>query len=440
MRTVATPSTPYAINPASQRIGAKRNVSVPFPLKLIVIAALLPDEISFRLAGLLLSPARLVLLVLTPVVLMRMGRLVATARYRFVLSDLFILLTGFWMFYALMQTEPMPQALTNAGPLALEYCIGYFVTRSLMSDGTQALSFINFLCCGIAVVGLLGLLDTIAHRYLVHGLTQMLFDGPTVLDAGERLGLWRATSTLGHPILFGATSSFGLLLAASAPIRRKAFAIVSCSIGLLIALSSAPIQGTIMGFGLLAYNRLLVGIRFRWGGLMTITIIGITIMFATIDNPFGYVFNHLVFDVESAYYRMYIWQMATAAISDSPWFGISFIYPSSYEIPSTVDSLWLVWALQFGIPGAVLFLLSMVGAASLPTNGRGVHLTPAESKLGTILGIIIFLFVFLGLTVHFFGTAWILIPLLVGVRARLGEIGRARDVEEVSQGLGLASR
>jgi O-Antigen ligase len=424
MRTLATPSTPYPLNPASRRIGAKSNVSVPLPLKLIVIAALLPDEMSFRLAGLLLSPARLVLLVLTPVVLMRMGRLMATGRYHFVLSDLFVLLTGFWMFYALMQTEPMPQALINAGPLALEYCIGYFVTRSLISDGTQALSFINFLCCGIAFVGLLGLLDTISHRFLVHELMQMLVGGPIFLEAGERLGLLRATSTLDHPILFGATSSFGLLLAASAPIRRKAFAIVSCSIGLLIALSSAPIQGTIMGFGLLAYNRLLVGIRFRWSGLMTITIIGITIVFAVMDNPLGYVFNHLVFDVESAYYRIYIWQMATAAISDSPWFGISFIFPSSYEIPSTVDSLWLVWALQFGIPGAVLLLLSMVGAASLPTNGRGIHLTPAESKLGTILGIIIFLFVFLGLTVHFFGTAWILIPLLVGVRARLGEIGR----------------
>lgn len=443
MRMATTPATPYpSLSPAKQPTEAERNIGVPLPLKLIVIAALLPDEISFRVVGLLLSPERLLLLALTPVVLMRMGRLAAAGRYRFVLSDIFVPITGFWMFGSLMQTEDMAQALINAGPLALEYCVGYFTTRSLLSGGAQAISFINFLCCSIAFVALLGLLDTFAHRYLVHELTRTLVGGRTYSDAGERLGLLRATSTHLHPILFGATSLFGLLLAASTPIRRKTFAVVSCSIGLLIALSSAPIQGAIMGFGLLAYNRIFAGIRFRWVGLISTAIIGITIIFMTIDNPFGFVFNHLVFDVQSAYYRMFIWQMATAALHHSPWFGLSFIFPADYEIPSSVDSLWLLWALQFGIPGAVVFLLSVVGAASLPTSGRGVHLTGAESKLGTTLGIMIFLFVFLGFTVDFFGTAWILIPLLVGVRARLGEIGRAGtvEVEKFSRGIGLASQ
>jgi hypothetical protein len=55
------------------------------------------------------------------------------------------------------------------------------------------------------------------------------------------------------------------------------------------------------------------------------------------------------------------------------------------------------------VPRIVPAALSIIGAASLPTNGPRVHLTFAESKLGTTLGILIFLIVFLGFAVHYFG-------------------------------------
>jgi len=38
------------------------------------------------------------------------------------------------------------------------------------------------------------------------------------------------------------------------------------------------------------------------------------------------------------------------------------------------------------------------------------------------LGIIIFLIILAGFTVHFWGSTWILIALLVGLRAHLGEL------------------
>lgn len=103
---------------------------------------------------------------------------------------------------------------------------------------------------------------------------------------------------------------------------------------------------------------------------------------------------------------------------------MGWIIPDVYGIPSTIDSIWLLWSLNFGIPGSILLGLSMLGAMSLPTSGSRVLLTTGELKLGTTLSVIIFLIVFLGFTVDFFGTSWIIIPLLVGVRAHLGELGR----------------
>jgi hypothetical protein len=49
-------------------------------------------------------------------------------------------------------------------------------------------------------------------------------------------------------------------------------------------------------------------------------------------------------------------------------------------------------------------------------------LTYSESRLGVALSIVIFLAIFAGFTVHFWGSTWILIGLLVGLRAHLGEL------------------
>jgi hypothetical protein len=419
--------TPVALSPRLSvgRAGTNSGVAGPLALRVVVVSILLPDEVGVFVGGLRFSAARVVLLVLTPVLVMRFGRMLAAGRYRFVLSDLLVLLTGIWMFVALANMNGVQPALNHAGPIALELCIGYMAARFLLSEHGQAVSFINFLCWAIAVVGLLGLLDTLTHRFFLHSMVETLFD--SILpdeSAGDRLGLVRATSTLEHPILFGMTCAVGLLLAGSVQIRGTGFVIFGCALGTLLSLSSAPFQGVLMGLGLLAYGRVFGRIRFRWAGLIALGTAAIAIVFAIFNYPLGFIFSHLVFDPYTAWFRLWTWEMAGAAVAQSPWFGVGWVIPDTYGIPGTVDSIWLFWALTFGIPSSVLLALSMVGAASLPTNGPRVRLAVAESRLGTTLGILIFIILFMGFTVHFFGTAWILIPLLAGLRAHLGELGR----------------
>jgi len=355
----------------------------------------------------------------------------AAGRYRFALSDLLVLLTGVWVIVALANMDGLQAGLNHAGPIALEFCIGYMAARFLLSEHGGVVSFINFLCWAIAIVALLGLLDPLTHRYFLHDLAGTLFGdatgilGNNIVEGGdERLGLLRATSTLEHPILFGITCAVGLLLAASVQIRGRGFAIFACGLGTFFSLSSAPLQAVLMGFGLLTYNRMAAGIRYRWAGLMSLATVGIIMVFNVFNDPLGFIFSHFVFDSGSAWFRMWEWTMASAAVGQSPWFGVGWVIPESYEIPWTVDSIWLLWTLTFGIPGSVLLALSLIGAASRPTKGPRVRLTTAESKLGTTLGIFIFLIIFLGFTVDFFGSAWILIPILAGARAHLGELGR----------------
>jgi hypothetical protein len=312
----------------------------------------------------------------------------------------------------------------------------------LLSQHGDAVSFIKFLCWAIAIVALLGLPDTLTHRWFVHELVGTWFGDATgslswIEDAtgslsratlagenGDRLGLLRATSTLEHPILFGITCGVGLLLAASVRIRGGRLVIPACGLGTFLALSSAPLQAVLMGFGLLTYDRILAGTRYRWISLIGLAAAGIIMLFAILNDPVGFVCTHFVFDAGSAWYRILEWSTASAAVAQSPWFGVGWIISPSFGIPWSTDSIWLLWALHYGIPGSLLLTLALIGAASRPTNGPRVCLTTAESKLGTTLGILMFLIIFLGFTVDFFGSAWILIPLLAGIRAYLGELGR----------------
>lgn len=417
-----TPSSRLEASPAGTKLRA-----APLSLKVLVMSILLPDEVGFYIQGLWLSAARVVLLVLTPLLLIRFTRTLAAGRYRFVLSDLLVLLAGVWWIVALANMDGIQAGLNHAGPLALEFCIGYLAARLLLTEHGEALALVKFLCWGIAIIALLGLFDSITHRNFMHDLMAATI-GPKffVGDVSYRIGLSRATSTLEHPIIFGLTCVIGLLLAASVEVCGRRFVIFACALGTFLSLSSAPLQGVFMGLGLLTYGRLMAGVRFRWAVVIGLLVLGVGAAFIVLNDPIGFICSHLVFDAQSAYFRRWIWQTGSAAVGESPWFGVGWVIPESYEVPGTVDSVWLAWALNFGIPGSLLFAFSLIGAASLPTNGPDVHLTTAESKLGTTLGIVASLIIFFGFTVDFFGTAWILIPLLTGVRAHLGALGRER--------------
>lgn len=421
-----TLTTSFTANAPVNVIGRNaKSVAGPLALRVLAVTILLPDELGFYVGGLWFSLARVVLFALTPVLLIRLFQTLAAGRYRFVISDLLVPLTGVWIIVALANVDGVQASLNHAGPDALEFCVGYMAARFLLSEHGQAVSFINFLCAGIAVVALLAVPDILTHSRVVHDLVRSLGIGKTfVIGEDERLGYLRPESTLDHPILLGFTCAVGLILAASVQTRGRWLVICACALGALLALSSAPLQGVLFGFALLIYNRILAGIRYRWAALIVLAAAGTLTVFIVFGDPLGFVFAHFVLDTQTAWFRIYIWQTASVAVAQSPWFGMGWVTPEGYGIPGTVDALWLVWALKYGIPGSMLLGLSMIGAASLPTNGPRVRLTRAELRLGTTLGILIFIIIFLGFTVDFYGNAWILIPLLMGVRAHLGELGR----------------
>jgi hypothetical protein len=92
---------------------------------------------------------------------------------------------------------------------------------------------------------------------------------------------------------------------------------------------------------------------------------------------------------------------------------------------ASIDSYWLVLALHFGIPCSVLTGLGLIGSCTVSvrqTAGNALQIGAREVKLAQILGIILFLTVFLGFTVHYWGASSMLVGVIAGLRAYLGQL------------------
>jgi hypothetical protein len=355
---------------------------------------------------------------------MRLIAKVNSGRYRFVLSDLFVPLAGLWMFIGPTVNNDFSDTLVHSGPVALEFMMSYFSTRVFLSCNEQSLTLVSFLCLVISFVALDGLLDTATGRLFTRDLVDQV-TGYFINENGGtdlyRFGLRRAAGPLEHPILFGFTSAIGFLFAVSIDMPWRKFCMAACAIGVVIAFSSAPEQAMIMGLGLLAYSRIFVHVRRKWLLFSIAPLVTVVALFLITPTPFGHVFDLVTIDPGTAYYRLYIWQSVGPAILQNPLFSV---LESTYDYQGSIDSVWLVLSLAYGMPCSILTGLSMVGACSLATDHFRARLSQAEERLGTTLGIEIFLIIFMGFTVHFWGSAWITVGLLVGVRAHLGELGR----------------
>ena len=142
------------------------SAQLPLSLKLVLVVLFVPQELSFFLGDLRLTFERLLLILLTPVVAVRLVQKVASGNYRFVASDLFVPLAARWMFVGPAVTYDPGYALHHSGPVVLEFLITYGSTRILLSGHGQALLFINMLCVLIVLVVMDAAFDTATGTYI----------------------------------------------------------------------------------------------------------------------------------------------------------------------------------------------------------------------------------------------------------------------------------
>jgi hypothetical protein len=155
-------------------------------------------------------------------------------------------------------------------------------------------------------------------------------------------------------------------------------------------------------------------------------------LFLIRNDPIQTLIRHLTIDTQTGFYRLMIWNYAGAEAMNSPWFGIG--KGEWRRVPGmsgSVDTIWLVLALAYGLAVPILFGLAML--TSFKRSGPAIperYLDPYLTRMRRGLTITISLVIFIGFTVHFWGVMFTLLGVLAGLRTTLEEM-RAREVQGI---------
>lgn len=403
-----------AVEPV-QRAGAHFS-RIPAFLALVGIAA--PSVVQVPIGGAKFTVGR------TGIVLLLVPALTALFRSRrLLLSDLLACMTALWLVGAPAYVGGM-ESTTSAIAECLELVGGYFVARGFFVHPEQLAHFTNVLKLFAAVTICLAFLDTLSGRWLAQEAFTAAMGAPWSSEAAlfidnYRANMIRATSTFDHPILFGSFCALtaAILLYTERSAGRRIFWTLLCSGGCLLALSSAATIALVIVLSVYLFDWSLNRYPWRWIVLLAGGGLGALFAYMMSNNPLTWIISHLTIDPQTGFYRILIWDAATDQIARSPISGHGFVLFGDYLLDRTVDSVWLVLGLRYGI--TMIVLLCLLNLSAFMPARRQFATTRELESMRTAFTLVLVTFMFTGLTVHFWNYMWIFWGLCIGVRVSL---------------------
>lgn len=393
---------------------------------------ILPSELQISIAdGARFTPGRVAAVILfipALITLFQNGR-------RLIYCDILAFATGIWMIVAALCAVGV-KALPTSGGEALDFLGGYLIARAFCFGRPALDTFIRVLKAVTIIAIIFGMADRLSGHLIVHDTIGTLVNASEWPQAGMRNGVVRAASTFDHEILFGMfcalTSSVFLYWEQST--LKRALIVGACFLGCLLSLSSAAVIAFLIVGAAYTYDRLMRRFSWRWNVLWLLCGLLVSVFVMAAQNPLGWLISHLTFDPQTGYFRMMIWDAGFSYIAQAPLFGYGYELFHNDFLDGTVDSIWLLQMLRFGVPMFVLFFMTNL-AAVLPKRrekeiGRYDRYLADMRQAFTLL---VLVFMFAGLTVHFWNYMWMFWGLCLGVRASLRELSTGHQFRTDTQ-------
>ena len=392
------------------------NRSVAFAVAWIVLFGLIVPTYELHPR---ITPARIgIWLLLVPALIMlrQRGR-------RTVMSDLFVFATSGWMLVALFYNEGWGGLFTSGTAEALDFFGAYVVARAFFLGPTALGNFVRVLKILASIAIIVGIVDSISGHLLAHNIFASIvgYHAPT---EQFRNGMIRATSSFDHAILFGTfCAAVGIILLYSEQSGfRRGFWFGISSLGVILSQTSAALISISISLATYAYDRLLRQYRWRWFAFWLPLTAMATAVFFFSAHPIRWVILHLTLEPQNGYFQFMIWDAAMPKIARSPLVGFAFSKLNDPVLDVTVDSVWLVMGLRYGIP-AIIFLFLANVTALLPAHKSPDSLVGDAymNRMRTGLTLTLLMFMLMGLTVHFWSYMWAFWGLSLGIRASIRE-------------------
>jgi hypothetical protein len=396
-----------------------QRVGTPHLAAAFYIALIMPLEFSASLGGLRLSPYRVMLLIVTVPLLLRLFQNVRQPPHA---VDFLVMAHAAWVVLALTVYGGIGTGLESGGIYAVESLGAYLLGRITVTSAPEHRALLRFMVAVLAVMFLLTLPESLTGTHFIREAARAIAGGPGLPYIEPRLGLDRAFGSFDHPILYGvfAASTFAATyyVLNSEKLGPRAvilLGIVACSA--FLSLSAGPFVGLACQAVVIGWDRITKGVNLRWTAIVVLfSLMWFAVSLGSNRSPVKVFISYLTFSPQSAYNRILIWDYGTAEVGRNPWFGIGFgdwIRP--VWMSDSMDNFWLVTAVRYGLP-ALIFLVAAIVTLALRqarVNASDVEVNRHRMAWLTItIGIAVS-----GITVHLWNAVFAYFFFLVGTGA-----------------------
>ncbi|MEO1729300.1 MAG: O-antigen ligase family protein [Pseudomonadota bacterium] len=350
--------------PPGYQVSAQfRDVFVPL---ILFYSILLPAGLAVNLSGVVISPYRMAALVLMPFAIRRMIALKMTPN----LPDVMIFLGSIWALAAMLAVSPLREGLEGGGSFVIDGFGSYLVGRAYMTDARKVRTFLLGALPGVLGIAAILTIESITHTLLVAPLFPDASNIGLYKAYETRMGLLRARAVFPHSIAAGMfmASLVPLYFLSRLPTRTKYLGFVASAIGAFFSVSSSAFLTLLLQFGLISYRTFwtrLLGMRERLGYLLiAVVFLYVTLDLASEGGAIKVIIKYASLNPQTGYYRLLIWEYGTLSVANNPWFGIGNAYMPRLDwmVMDTIDNHWLMLAVKYGLPSAILIGLGVVVA------------------------------------------------------------------------------
>jgi hypothetical protein len=413
---------PHAVSAATApqaRTGRSRAIATA-----MMIGLVMPIYVRLPFESPLITVMRGVLLALFVPALLVLIRGVGTGQRQLRASDLFVALTCVWVWMSFAVNSGVGVSAVSGSLIVLEFSGGYLVVRAYFSSRSDVQQFVTSFGKAVIFLVCVALFDHLNGRNLFNDTVASLF-GLVNYPSSLRNGLLRATATLEHPILFGTLCTFAYIVfyyGKLTGLGRTLFMALS-AFGCVLAMSSAPLLALFLGTCLILYDRILQSYRWRWKVFLGIGALMFGLLFLIKSDPFATLIRNFTIDPQTGFYRLMIWDYAGHEVLQNPYFGVNRReWAKGTPLDGSIDTIWLAFALAYGIPASILLALSLLTSMRQKgTLAPDRYLDPYLLRMRRGLSITISLAIFIGFTVHFWGVMLTFLGILAGLRTTIEE-------------------
>lgn len=394
--------------------------SVPVPILSLVVSLVMPIELSFYIGNLLITPSRIVLLVMAFPVIFRLFKQGNIADYEYYLFGFAI-----WVFISYSINHGISKAIESAGVFSLEVVICYLITRIYINSFNKWIATIKLVVLIVTIISPVVVIESVIGKHYIHDFFSSLGENYYSLGNDVRLGLTRAYGPFKHPILLGVFSSslIGVVwYTFSHQGKKRLLSVGILTLTTFTSLSSAPIILALLQFFAIFLNHVARRIRMRWKLVVAgFVCLYVFLLFWSSNSPIIVILSKITLNPETSYYRLLIWEYGSNEVVRHPFFGIGLnewvrpIWMSS----NSIDNFWLKQAMFFGIPALICLGLCVITLIRKIIRMMNIKIWEDYILLcqGWLVSIISLLFI--GFTVDFFGAIHIYFYFMLGLGATL---------------------